>query len=101
MKKRLKRRIRYYASGNGKQVFTNGTKIPTLFNGEMMTCAICGKEQQSDPLKESNWRAIQLDEEVFYVCTDHFPPDEMATIEGFTEAYKRVLEILIEKRESQ
>lgn len=103
MKKRLKRRIRYGASANGKEVFTtgDGTEIPTLFDGEMMTCAICGKQQQSDPRQESNWRAIQIDEEIFYICTDHFPPDKMATIQGFTDAYEEVINSLFEKREAK
>ncbi|MCA0453392.1 MAG: hypothetical protein LCI00_05415 [Chloroflexi bacterium] len=56
-----------------KTVHTGGKKtVGLLFQGEMMTCVMCKKEQQSDPKVESNWTAIQADEQVFYICPTCF-----------------------------
>lgn len=63
---------------------------PTEFQGELMTCAMCGKEQQSHPDQESDWRIIELNAQKHYVCTDHFPPDG-ASKEAFSEAYQTIL----------
>lgn len=38
-----------------------GRPVTNIFQGEMMTCAICDKQQQSDPNIESGWTAIQVD----------------------------------------
>jgi DNA-directed RNA polymerase subunit RPC12/RpoP len=39
-----------------------------LFWGEVMECKECGKTHLSDPKKESNWTAVQMDDVVFYIC---------------------------------
>jgi len=46
----------------------------SLFQGEMMKCHGCGKEQKSDPRIESNWNYIEIPEDKtgFYVCPDCF-----------------------------
>lgn len=38
------------------------------FQGEMMTCASCGRQQKSDPHVESNWTVIVADGKPIYVC---------------------------------
>ena len=62
-----------------------------LFLGEEMVCIMCGKKQLSHPRVKSDWRAIQLDTDVFYACPDHFPKDKGATKKDFEDAYRWVL----------
>jgi hypothetical protein len=60
---------------------------PILFQGEMMHCLLCDKEEPSYPHLESQWRAITIpDAGAFYACPDHFPPDTGSTKE-FAAAY--------------
>lgn len=62
-KQRLKRR--------NKTVETVGvgTPLPNVFTDEVMTCPICGTQQQASPDNESGWTAIQLDDRVgAYFC---------------------------------
>lgn len=63
---------------------------PDVFQSEAMTCVMCGKVQIAHPDVESNWRCIQMDEDKYYACTDHFPPDGSPK-EAFTHAYMLVL----------
>lgn len=52
-----------------RTIHTGGKKTPgLLFQGEMMICHYCGKQQKSNPKVESNWTALQLDKKVLYVC---------------------------------
>jgi hypothetical protein len=39
-----------------------------LFQGELMTCANCGKTLKSDPHVESQWTAVEMDGKVIYIC---------------------------------
>lgn len=64
--------------------------VSAPFQGEMMTCVMCGKQQASDPAVESNWRKLEIDGRPFYVCPEEFPPDGAST-EAFAAAYKRIL----------
>jgi hypothetical protein len=61
-----------------------------IFTGELMTCVMCGAEQQSDPDVESDWRCIEVCGVRGYACPDEFPPDG-AGKEEFEEAYLKVL----------
>jgi hypothetical protein len=82
-----------------KKVFVyTGT---VYFQGEMMTCGVCGKQQQSDPNVNSDWRLLELDGEKFYACTDHFPPDEGATQKDYAAAYESILRLMMDKRAAQ
>jgi hypothetical protein len=58
-----------------------------LFQGELMVCCLCGKKKRSKPSVESNWRALEVEEQVFYCCPKHFPPDATGTAEQFQTAY--------------
>ena len=72
-------------------IHTGGQHVPGLhFQGEQMTCVICGKQQKSNPAIESNWRCIQADGTNYYACTDEFPADG-ASSEEFQVAYLKVL----------
>lgn len=74
-----------------RTIITGGRKIPGLpFMGEMMTCLMCGKTQQSDPKVKSDWRMLEADGVPYYVCVDHFPPDD-GTKEQFASAYVAIL----------
>lgn len=48
-------------------------EVPLLFQGEMMTCKLCGKTQRSNPKVESGWTALQMGYEsgkqiIVYIC---------------------------------
>jgi hypothetical protein len=75
--------------------YANGTtRTPEPFQGEVMTCALCGKREPSDPGRESQWRYLAIDGKGHHVCTDHFPPDG-ASVAAFQAAYTAVLRRLI------
>lgn len=60
-----------------------------------LTCVLCGREQQSDPGRRSNWRAVILDTRTYYACPGHFPPDG-SDAEAFEAAYYRFLRRALE-----
>lgn len=55
-----------------------------------MTCVVCGATKRSHPQVESNWRAIELDENRFYACPDEFPTNGSGK-NAFKAAYETVL----------
>jgi hypothetical protein len=75
--------------------------VPVLFQGEMMSCCMCGAKEKSDPGIETGWRAVQLDECVFYVCPKELPPNGSSAKE-YGKAYSKVIgqcvELLRKKR---
>ena len=66
------------------------------FMGEMMTCVMCGRQQKSDPLTQSQWRAIEADGVRYYACPAEFPPDT-ASSAAFQLAYNRVLARIVQR----
>jgi hypothetical protein len=42
------------------------------FQGEMMVCNRCGKQQRSNPKKSSDWTVIEVGGNVTYVCPKCF-----------------------------
>jgi hypothetical protein len=80
-----KPRKRQYAFNIG-----DPTHLPRYkpFQGELMHCLICGEEEQSSPGKETQWRAIEWGNRLFYFCPDEFPPDDASSTE-FERAYIR------------
>lgn len=70
-----------------------------FFQGEVMTCALCGVQQQSDPNVRSNWRMIELDKTPHYICTKHFPRDGSKTSD-FKHAYVRIIRQLVARKAS-
>lgn len=72
-------------------VYTGGEPTPGLpFQGETMTCVVCGRTKVSDPRVHSQWRAITVDGETYYACTREFP-DDRASAKKFQRAYDRIL----------
>ncbi len=67
-----------------------------MFSGELMTCSICNKEQQSDPEVESGWTYLELDGYGFYVCDKHLGKEHW-TAKQHQKAYERVLRNLKRK----
>lgn len=65
-------------------------KIPSVFQGELMTCCVCGAEERSAAGVGSQWRALQIDERVVYACPEEFPPDG-SSAEAFKVAYQIIL----------
>ncbi len=41
---------------------------PKFFQGEDMTCTLCGKVEKSDPNVTSNWTVIEADGQPYYCC---------------------------------
>ena len=70
---------------------TGGKKTPGVrFQGEKMTCVVCGTTQWSDPAVETGWDCVEVDGVGHYVC-----PEER---KGRTaaEAYERILRKILE-----
>ena len=67
------------------------------FNGQEMSCILCDRKQRSNPNVESDWRGLELDGTMYYVCPEHFPPDT-GTVEEFKAAYVAAVERAIELR---
>lgn len=44
------------------------TSVTGYFQGEMMTCAHCGKQLKSDPNVDSNWTVAVIDGKAVYFC---------------------------------
>jgi hypothetical protein len=68
-----------------------------FFRGELMTCAICGKQEQSDPEVSSNWTVIEWEGLPFYVCPDHFPPPNSSK-RAYALAYRKIFTHLAKKQ---
>lgn len=68
------------------------------FRGELMTCVLCGRQEQSDPAVESDWRVMEADGVAYYACPNEFPPDGASRAE-FKRAYLRFSEKVIEVTE--
>jgi hypothetical protein len=67
------------------------------FNGETMTCVMCGARQQSDPKIESQWRLLVVDGGQYYACPKEFPKDG-SSVKAFRKAYMAVMVRIAEKR---
>lgn len=61
-----------------------------IFTGELIICCVCGKQQRSNPRFESQWRALEIDNEIVYACPDEFP-DDKAGRDDFRKAYQVVI----------
>jgi hypothetical protein len=48
------------------------------FQGETMTCSLCGATRQSDPTVESQWDALQTGGLRLYYCPNHRVADKVA-----------------------
>jgi hypothetical protein len=75
---------------NGIKVGFRDGKDTTLFKGEMMDCILCGRQEKSTAGKNSEWRAVQADEKIYYVCPAHFPADGSSKF-AFQRTYERIL----------
>lgn len=60
------------------------------FTDELMTCVVCGVQHRSNSNVQSDWRAIDIENDTIYVCPDEFPPDQAGT-EAFRKAYGLVI----------
>lgn len=73
MSKKRKRGSRFRRT----RIQTGGQRVPGLpFQGELMVCSLCQKEQMSDPKVESGWTGVSVHGQFHYICPDHLaPPD--------------------------
>lgn len=56
---------------NKKTIHTHGKKVTGMpFMGELMICSLCGKREKSDPKKESQWTALSVEGQLFYICPE-------------------------------
>lgn len=65
---------------------------PKKFQGELMTCVVCGRQSFSHPQINTQWRYLDLDASGFYACPDEFPPDSSGETR-FQAAYQLVLAV--------
>lgn len=68
-----------------------------VFQGEMMTCALCGRKLKSDPAKQSNWTVFQLDNLTYYVCTGCLQGSRAGRRGNYQKAYSDVIRKLVRK----
>jgi hypothetical protein len=84
----------FSASFHDQEVFVvvknEGEDKKKPFTGQLMTCVVCNRQLQSHPEVETNWRCLEIDEELFYACDREFPADGSSAKE-FEEAYNLVL----------
>lgn len=73
---------------------TTTPKKPSVFQGELMVCIMCGQRKHSNPLTSSNWRAFATQGNTLYVCPNHFP-DDGASAKSFDKAYRQVIERIL------
>ncbi len=73
-------------------LYTGGQQTPGLpFQGETMTCVMCGKQHTSNPMVESNWTAITIDDgRTYYVCPAEFPAANSSR-KAYADAYEKIL----------
>lgn len=60
------------------------------FQGELMICCMCGQQLKSDPLVESGWSCIQVDDKPYYICPGELPTGP-ASVSEYKNAYKRIM----------
>lgn len=61
------------------------------FQGEEMSCMLCGKKEMSDPAVPSGWRClIGGDGNRYYACPDEFPRGA-GVVQSFGVSYIRIL----------
>jgi hypothetical protein len=82
-------------------IHTGGKKVDGLrFQGEMMTCVMCGKTKQSDPAVESDWTFLEIEGKSGYVCHDELAAAH-AGKEPYSDAYYRILKKILGLEEGQ
>lgn len=64
------------------------------FQGEQMTCVVCGKQVYSDPNVSSGWTYIEYEGQGFFVCPAEL---EVNRYGGTKQAYERVLRVIARK----
>ena len=69
------------------------------YTGEVMVCVVCGKIERSDPTKNTNWRAIDVDGQRVYACPREFPPDT-ADPAAFEAAFLKVFNAAVARHRS-
>lgn len=72
-----------------RAIYGDGKPEHNPFQGELMKCVMCGREERSDPGVESEWRAIEWGDDLYYACPDEFPPDKYPSI-VFELAYSKI-----------
>lgn len=71
---------------------------PTVFQNELMTCVVCGNQQQSDPAVESNWTCFEINETERYYCCPACLQENAGSIE---ERYQIALMKISELRQTR
>lgn len=70
---------------------TGGKTVHGLpFMGEVMTCAMCGKQHKSDPKVQSGWTRLEDGHRSIYICPAELP-GENGTAEEFERAWAKIL----------
>lgn len=102
-RRRVRHHTLHYVDGQptaATRIRLQALGVQPAFTGEMMHCAICGRTQQSDRRRDSQWRVLDVDGERSYFCPAEFPPDT-ASSDSFKLAYERALAFAVARRDPQ
>lgn len=58
---------------------------------DLINCAVCGKGRKKMPSSTSGWRQIDWANKRVYICPDHFPSKETATVASLMNAYNKII----------
>lgn len=75
-------------------------KSNAAFEGQLMTCVMCGAQRKSDPAVSTDWRSIDVDHQVYYACANEFPPDG-SSAGAFRAAYDKIIRKILDARRAQ
>lgn len=66
---------------------------PAVFQNELMTCLLCGKQLQADPKIESNWTCFELKPDKYYCCPDCLQQNAGSIEERYKLAFAKIAEL--------
>jgi hypothetical protein len=63
---------------------------PKFFQGEIMTCTVCGKVEKSDPNVVSNWTVVEVEGKAHYCCPDCLQQNAGSVEERYALFFKKI-----------
>lgn len=67
---------------------------PKFFQGEMMHCVMCDREQQSDPKVTSDWTVLEMDQQPFYCCPDCLQKNAKDIASRYQAVIEKILSLI-------
>jgi ribosome-binding protein aMBF1 (putative translation factor) len=68
-----------------------------VFQGEMMTCDLCGRKLKSDPNVNSDWTRFEMDGVGYYVCPFCLQWSRAGRRGNYQKAYSDAIRKLVKK----